>query len=194
VATTAVRCYHPGPTATSIRRRRSEPHSSRGPGHRPLKAEITGSNPVCGTSFRLQHLVVCAADTTASCSLYRHGWFVRSCAVPPVGPGWIGCCPRATAIPNRLPDCPQPSGWRLVLSGRCSGACREPCGSKSVVRVRSITPLMLSAVSTRIQLVQPRRLENSCMSWRHIDKRHHGRSAVLVDDHVHWLEGEFRCP
>ena len=26
------------------------PHSSRGPGHRPLKAEITGSNPVCGTS------------------------------------------------------------------------------------------------------------------------------------------------
>ncbi len=25
------------------------PHSSRGPGHRPLKAEITGSNPVCGT-------------------------------------------------------------------------------------------------------------------------------------------------
>jgi uncharacterized protein YdeI (YjbR/CyaY-like superfamily) len=28
------------------------PHSSRGPGHRPLKAEITGSNPVCGTKFR----------------------------------------------------------------------------------------------------------------------------------------------
>ena len=27
----------------------SVPHSSRGPGHRPLKAEITGSNPVCGT-------------------------------------------------------------------------------------------------------------------------------------------------
>ena len=26
------------------------PHSSRGPGHRPLKAEITGSNPVCGTN------------------------------------------------------------------------------------------------------------------------------------------------
>ena len=26
------------------------PHSSRGPGHRPLKAEITGSNPVCGTT------------------------------------------------------------------------------------------------------------------------------------------------
>src|SRR4249919_1305865 len=45
------RCYH---------RRRSggrgtasgstEPHSSRGPGHRPLKAETTGSNPVCGTN------------------------------------------------------------------------------------------------------------------------------------------------
>src|SRR6266480_4841510 len=28
------------------------PHSSRGPGHRPLKAEITGSNPVCGTSSK----------------------------------------------------------------------------------------------------------------------------------------------
>ncbi len=27
------------------------PHSSRGPGHRPLKAEITGSNPVCGTNL-----------------------------------------------------------------------------------------------------------------------------------------------
>ena len=26
------------------------PHSSRGPGHRPLKAETTGSNPVCGTT------------------------------------------------------------------------------------------------------------------------------------------------
>ena len=26
------------------------PHSSRGPGRRPLKAEITGSNPVCGTN------------------------------------------------------------------------------------------------------------------------------------------------
>ena len=39
------------------------PHSSRGPGHRPLKAEITGSNPVCGTKippaaacFALAHL------------------------------------------------------------------------------------------------------------------------------------------
>ncbi len=30
------------------------PHSSRGPGHRPLKAEITGSNPVCGTNTHLQ--------------------------------------------------------------------------------------------------------------------------------------------
>jgi hypothetical protein len=27
------------------------PHSSRGLGHRPLKAEITGSNPVCGTNI-----------------------------------------------------------------------------------------------------------------------------------------------
>ena len=26
------------------------PHSSRGPGHRPLKAEIIGSNPICGTT------------------------------------------------------------------------------------------------------------------------------------------------
>ena len=51
VATIAPGCYHPGPAASSIRRRRTEPHSSRGPGHRPLKAEITGSNPVCGTTF-----------------------------------------------------------------------------------------------------------------------------------------------
>src|SRR3954470_4707908 len=29
------------------------PHSSRGPGHRPLKAEITGSNPVCGTRLAM---------------------------------------------------------------------------------------------------------------------------------------------
>ena len=33
--------------------RPAAPHSSRGPGHRPLKAEITGSNPVCGTSSPL---------------------------------------------------------------------------------------------------------------------------------------------
>jgi hypothetical protein len=33
-------------------RRPFVPHSSRGPGHRPLKAEITGSNPVCGTKSR----------------------------------------------------------------------------------------------------------------------------------------------
>ena len=41
-----------GPTA---------PHSSRGPGHRPLKAEITGSNPVCGTNqpIRLRRGVIC---------------------------------------------------------------------------------------------------------------------------------------
>jgi hypothetical protein len=29
------------------------PHSSRGPGHRPLKAEIIGSNPICGTKQTL---------------------------------------------------------------------------------------------------------------------------------------------
>ncbi len=51
VATIAAGCYHPDPAVASIRRRPAEPHSSRGPGHRPLKAEITGSNPVCGTSF-----------------------------------------------------------------------------------------------------------------------------------------------
>ena len=28
-----------------------EPRSSSGPGHRPFKAEITGSNPVRGTSI-----------------------------------------------------------------------------------------------------------------------------------------------
>src|ERR1044072_4071781 len=31
------------------------PHSSRGPGERPLKAAITGSNPVCGTSTHDRH-------------------------------------------------------------------------------------------------------------------------------------------
>jgi hypothetical protein len=33
------------------------PHSSRGLGHRPLKAEITGSNPVCGTNLAIQGLI-----------------------------------------------------------------------------------------------------------------------------------------
>ncbi len=33
---------------------RRAPHSSRGPGHRPLKAEIIGSNPICGTKFRIR--------------------------------------------------------------------------------------------------------------------------------------------
>ena len=36
--------HRPGPPG------RRAPHSSRGLGHRPLKAEITGSNPVCGTN------------------------------------------------------------------------------------------------------------------------------------------------
>ena len=43
------RWYHPDPAAGSPPA--AEPHSSRGPGHRPLKAEITGSNPVCGTKI-----------------------------------------------------------------------------------------------------------------------------------------------
>ena len=42
-----------GPVAT-VPRRPPAPHSSRGPGHRPLKAEITGSNPVCGTNLDIQ--------------------------------------------------------------------------------------------------------------------------------------------
>ena len=29
-------------------------HSSSGLGHRPLKAEITGSNPVCATTLKLE--------------------------------------------------------------------------------------------------------------------------------------------
>ncbi len=33
--------------------RPAAPHSSRGLGHRPLKAEITGSNPVCGTKSHI---------------------------------------------------------------------------------------------------------------------------------------------
>ncbi len=30
-------------------------HSSSGSGHRPLKAEITGSNPVCATKYTNQY-------------------------------------------------------------------------------------------------------------------------------------------
>ena len=44
------RWYHPG-RSWRIPPPAPAPHSSRGPGHRPLKAEITGSNPVCGTKF-----------------------------------------------------------------------------------------------------------------------------------------------
>ena len=43
------RWYHPG-RSWRIPPPAPAPHSSRGPGHRPLKAEITGSNPVCGTN------------------------------------------------------------------------------------------------------------------------------------------------
>ena len=32
----------------------NEPRSSSGPGHRPFKAEITGSNPVRGTYFSIE--------------------------------------------------------------------------------------------------------------------------------------------
>ena len=39
------------PTGRGGTARPPAPHSSRGPGHRPLKAEITGSNPVCGTNI-----------------------------------------------------------------------------------------------------------------------------------------------
>ena len=41
------RLLYSGPSAVPLPR--PVPHSSRGLGHRPLKAEITGSNPVCGT-------------------------------------------------------------------------------------------------------------------------------------------------
>src|SRR6266516_2894178 len=47
-------CRAEGPCYTPAARPASVPHSSRGLGHRPLKAEITGSNPVCGTN--LAHL------------------------------------------------------------------------------------------------------------------------------------------
>jgi hypothetical protein len=33
----------------------SMPHSSRGLGHSPLKAEIIGSNPICGTNSLLSN-------------------------------------------------------------------------------------------------------------------------------------------
>src|SRR6266581_3754032 len=44
-------CRAEGPCYTPAARPASVPHSSRGLGHRPLKAEITGSNPVCGTNL-----------------------------------------------------------------------------------------------------------------------------------------------
>ena len=50
MAPSAGRWYHPDRLRRPDRRAPA-PHSSRGPGHRPLKAEITGSNPVCGTSL-----------------------------------------------------------------------------------------------------------------------------------------------
>ena len=40
---------HLGSSRSCYPPQRPAPHSSRGPGHRPLKAETTGSNPVCGT-------------------------------------------------------------------------------------------------------------------------------------------------
>ena len=48
------RCYHADRPGRLIRPALTEPHSSRGPGHRPLKAEIIGSNPICGTNLGLQ--------------------------------------------------------------------------------------------------------------------------------------------
>ncbi len=48
------------------------PHSSRGPGHRPLKAEITGSNPVCGTTPSPRPRSVLKS------SRYRLGWRTRA--------------------------------------------------------------------------------------------------------------------
>ncbi len=43
------RCLTVGVRTGKMTRARDEAHSSSGPGHRPLKAEITGSNPVCAT-------------------------------------------------------------------------------------------------------------------------------------------------
>ena len=45
------------------------PHSSRGPGHRPLKAEITGSNPVCGTKSHLPSRFVLKWSQHQTCTL-----------------------------------------------------------------------------------------------------------------------------
>jgi hypothetical protein len=57
VAPPAGRWYHPDRSAGDPARPPPVPHSSRGPGHRPLKAEITGSNPVCGTNLAIQGLI-----------------------------------------------------------------------------------------------------------------------------------------
>ncbi len=43
---TVVRIHSPQPEEQSVA------HSSRGLGHRPLKAEIRGSNPLCATNNR----------------------------------------------------------------------------------------------------------------------------------------------
>jgi hypothetical protein len=50
MAAIALDWYHPD-RSLAIAALVPRPHSSRGPGHRPLKAEITGSNPVCGTTL-----------------------------------------------------------------------------------------------------------------------------------------------
>jgi hypothetical protein len=44
------------------------PHSSRGPGHRPLKAEIIGSNPICGTTLEIGRDSLRTAGLTSAAS------------------------------------------------------------------------------------------------------------------------------
>src|SRR5919108_423182 len=56
--------YHSGRSATG---QAPLPHSSRGLGRRPLKAEITGSNPVCGTNFHTTTCCVSRATRATTC-------------------------------------------------------------------------------------------------------------------------------
>ena len=53
------------------------PHSSRGLGHRPLKAEITGSNPVCGTNIK--NPSICRSHRPRTAGREEHG---DLCVIP----------------------------------------------------------------------------------------------------------------
>ena len=116
VILTAGSCYAGRPAA----------RSSRGPGHRPLKAEIRGSNPLRATSQTAQ-----AARPGGLLSLCRGRELLEAPA-----PGWFADSRTARQPPNRSPPRIQPStssspswprwpmpGRRRVFERRRLGAC-----------------------------------------------------------------------